>query len=197
MGKTIHLQRVKEYIAKSPVVSFKSINRIISQKKKVKQYGKQLIRNLIRQGKLKNLAKGYYTSWNDLSLTVFCFQPAYLGLQDALSYHNLWEQETIPVIITTRKIRPGLRKIMGGNVLLRRIDQKYFFGLDYSKENNFALPYSDLEKTFLDLIHFKVKISPEVLKEFLHWMDYKRLNQYLNRYPLSFKKKVKQMISHK
>src|SRR3989339_2272434 len=194
MGKTIHLQKVKEYIAKSPVVSFESINRIISQKKKVKQYGKQLIRNLIRQGKLKNLAKGYYTSWNDLSLTVFCFQPAYLGLQDALSYHNLWEQETIPIVLTTKKTRRGIRKVMESNVLIRNIDKKYFFGFDYYKDGDFYIPYSDIEKTFIDMIYYKLYMDAELLKEFKKRIDKKKLIEYLKSYPKNIQKRVKSKL---
>lgn len=57
-----------------------------------------------------------------------------MGLQDALSIHNLWEQETIPIIIITRKIRQGIRKVLDLNVLIRRIDKKYFFGFDYIKK---------------------------------------------------------------
>lgn len=191
MGAEKYQEAVKSLIDKTPVISYKSIERIIKNKKKVKQYVKQLVRNLVRQGKLKRLTKGYYTAREDVSLAVFCFQPAYLGIQDALSHHGLWEQETIPVVVTVRKVRSGIRKVLGGNVLIRRIDKRYFFGLEYSPQEGFALPYSDLEKTFIDLVYFKVKISKEVLKEISKNADKKKLESYLKAYPKKTQEKIK------
>ncbi len=190
MGKQKYQQEIKELFSKSAVVSYNSIQRIVNHKRKVRQYVKQLVRNLILKKKISRLAKGYYTTHDDASLTVFCFQPAYLGLQDALSYHNLWEQETIPIIITTRKVRTGIRKVLGSNVLIRHLDKKYYFGIEYSTDNSIVLPYSDVEKTFIDLVHFKQKISPEVLKEFKKRINQKKLKQYLQHYPKKVKKKV-------
>ena len=65
---------------------------------------------LVRQREVKRLTKGYYTVYEDPSLFVHCVKPAYLGLQDAMSFHNLWEQQTIPVVVTCRRVRTGRRK---------------------------------------------------------------------------------------
>lgn len=190
MGKQKYQREIEQFISSGSVVSYASIKRIVTSRKKVKQYVKQLIRNLVRKGTLRPLLKGYYTARDDASLAVFCIQPAYFGLQDALSYHNLWEQETIPIIITTRKVRTGIRKVLGSNVLIRHFDKKYYFGTEYCLSNTIALPYSDVEKTFIDMVHFKQKISPEVLKEFRKRMNQKKLKQYLQHYPEKVKKKV-------
>ena len=159
MGKDKYQKTVLKLFEKSNVVRFSSIARIT----KNRNYTKQLIRNLIKQNKVKRLVSGYYTKTNDSSVVIFCFKPAYFGLQDALSFHNLWEQETIPIIITSRKVRSGIRKIMGMNVLLRRIDKKYMFGVDYFQDGNFCFPYSDIEKTFIDMVYFKEELSREAL----------------------------------
>jgi len=183
MGKKKHLDNIKELFEKSPVVDSRSIERIIKSKEKVRQYHKQLIRNLLRQGKIKRLAKGYYTKENDPSLAVFCFKPAYLGLQDALSHHNLWEQETIPVVLTSRKIRSGIRKILDSNVLIRRIDKKYMFGYGNSQKDKYYLPYSDIEKTLIDMVHYNQKISKETLQEINKKINKQKLKNYLTKYP--------------
>ena len=133
MGKKKYIQYVEMLFKKSPIVSLGSIKRIVGNKKS--DYAKQLTRNLIRTGKIKRITKGHYTAYEDVSLAVFCFKPAYLGLQDALSFHNVWEQETIPVIITTKKVRQGIRKIFGVNVLIRRIrDEAHRFAITYHKK---------------------------------------------------------------
>ena len=194
MGKQKYLSSVNSLFKKSSVVSFNSIERIVKNKK---NYTKQLIRNLIKQGKIKKLAKGYYTSHNEISLIVFCFKPAYLGLQDALSYHNLWEQETIPVIITSKKARQGIRNILGVNVLIRRINRKYLFGFEYYKDGDFYFPYSDIEKTFIDMIYFRQPLDKEVVLEFKKKMDKKKLKLYLKKYPKKFIKKIDNILKFK
>jgi len=194
MGKEKYLKDIETLFKKSPVVSYNSITKIIRNKKPQNQYSKQLIRNLILKGKVRKLTKGYYTSHNDPSLSVFCFKPAYLGLQDALSFHNLWEQETIPIIVTSARVRPGIRRVLGYNVLLRRIDKRYFFGFDYYKENELYMPYSDIEKTLIDIIHFKEKLSVELIKEIEKKINKRRFKSYLNRYPKIFRRRVLNMI---
>lgn len=190
MGKQKYFAEIENLFDKSDVISMDSITKTIRNKKRVKQYDKKLIRNLVLKGKIKRLAKGFYTKHDDPSLAVFCFSPAYLGLQDALSFHNLWEQETIPIVITAKKIRQGSRKILGANVLIRRIDKKYIFGFEYCKQGEFYLPYSDIEKTFIDMVYFNETISSEVIKNVRKIADKKKLIKYLRAYPEKFRKKV-------
>lgn len=194
MGKEKYLKKIEILFKKSPVVSSNSISRIIKRKKQVKQYHKQLIRNLILKGKINRLTKGYYTLHEDPSLAVFCFSPAYLGLQDALSFHNLWEQETIPIIITTKKIRQGIRKILGANVLIKRINRRYFFGFEYVKYGKFYFPVSDIEKTLIDLIYFRQKLNKDLLRNFKKRINIKKLKKYLQKYPKKIKTKVYEQI---
>ena len=48
MGKKKYLNKIRDLFEKSPVVTFDSIKRIVKDKKNVKQYTKQIIRNLIK-----------------------------------------------------------------------------------------------------------------------------------------------------
>jgi len=197
MGKQKYLLEVKKFFEKSPVVDFGSIERMVRSKKNIKQYTKQLIRNLLREGKIKRLTKGYYTSRDEINLIVFCFKPSYLGLQKALSFHNLWEQETVPIILTTQRIRPGIRKVMGLNVMIKRISPKYFFGYDYYQDGDFYFPYSDFEKTFIDMVYFKMYMDREVIKEFRKKIDKKKLNEYLKKYPERMQNLIKKTLNRK
>jgi len=190
MGKQKYLLRVTSLFKESPVVNFSSIERIVKNKKNIKQYTKQLIRNLIKQGKINKLTKGFYTSRDEISLIVFCFKPAYLGLQNAMSFHNLWEQETVPVVITTRNLRVGIRRVFDMNVSIRKIDKKYIFGFEYYKDGEFYFPYSDIEKTFMDMVYFRQPLDEEVINNFREKIDKKKLKSYLEKYPLEFGKIV-------
>lgn len=197
MGKQKYLSRVMSLFKESPVVGFSSIERIVRNKKNVKQYTKQLIRNLIKQEKIKKLTKGFYTSHDEISLIVFCFKPSYLGLQNAMSFHNLWEQETVPVVVTTRNIRQGIRRVFGFNALMRRISKKYIFGFEYCKDGDFYFPYSDIEKTFIDMVYFRQPLDKENISSFKEKIEKRKLAEYLKRYPERFRKKVNGVLRQK
>lgn len=150
-----------------------------------------LIHNLVKQKKIRKLAKGAYTFREELEVVGFAYSPFYYGLQDALSYHKLWEQETIPVVITSKKIKPGIRKINDSNVLLKRISRKYLFGIDYIKIKDLDVPISDLEKTYIDMIYYKQPISIELKQEFKNKINIKKFEEHLKNYSLRFQNKVK------
>ena len=194
MGRQKYQKQIEELLKKSPVVSYNSIERVVNNKKKESQYSKQLVRNLILSGKLKKIAKGFYTIHDDPSLVVFCLNPSYLGLQDSLSQNSLWEQETIPVVITSRKVRQGLRKINGSNVLIRAIKKEYVFGVEYKKSGSFYLPYSDVEKTLIDMAYFKQKMSKEILSNIKKRINKRKLSLYLRKYSKKMRLRVIKQI---
>jgi len=191
MGKSKHLERIRDLFEKSLVVNFGSIERIVRFKRKNSKsnYAKLIVHNFLKSGEIKKITKGYYTKYNDNSLIVLCF-PAYLGLQSALSFYGLWEQETIPIIITSKKVRGGIRKVLGGNVLVRSTKKEFMFGINYLDDGGFCLPYSDLEKTFIDMFLFKQKINKDVLKEFHERINEKKLRKYLKIYDERLRERV-------
>ena len=193
MGKQIHLNKIEALFEKSLVVDFKSIERVVGLKKK-SNYAKLLVSNLLKKGKIKKVGKGIYTKFSESSLAVFAFAPAYLGLQSALSFHGLWEQETIPIILTTKKIRVGIRRIMDSNILLRRIDRKHFFGFEYVQEEKFYLPYSDLEKTFIDMVVFNQKIDENTLIQIKKKINKIKMTEYLRKYSYRKRKIIEKKL---
>ena len=188
MGKIKYITDIRKFFEKNKVVDINSLKRFISKKKN--NYVHLLISNMIKKGEIKRITRGYYTIYEDYILAVFCFKPSYLGLESALSIHNLWEQETNPVIITTNSVRQGTRKVFGNNILLRRITPKYFFGIDYVKEGELYIPVSDIEKTFIDMVYFRKKMDKELLKSFKDKIDDKKLKDYLRKYPKKISDRV-------
>jgi predicted transcriptional regulator of viral defense system len=190
----IYLKELKERYSKSLVFSLRDINILFKNKKLSKQYSYLLISNLLKKGELKRITKGKYTFKDDIMVSGFAFSPFYYGLQDALSFHNLWEQETNPVIITSKNIKPGLRKIFDSNVYLRRINKKYLFGYDFIKYYDFQIPVSNIEKTLIDFVYYNEYISSEVIKEMKKKLNKKKLKEYLKIYNYSIKEKVLKLI---
>lgn len=194
MGKIKYLKHIKEFIGKKPVVSIneiKTITHFLTQRFELnEEYIYLLLHNLIKKGELRKIARGWYSKYDDPMYSVLCFKPSYLGLEQALSIHNLWEQESNVVVITSKKIRPGVRKVLDSNIIIHRIETRYLFGVEFIKYGEFYLPVSDIEKTLIDLIYFKRKLDKDIIKEFKKRVDGAKLNDYLKRYPSRIGKQV-------
>ncbi|MGC8981475.1 MAG: type IV toxin-antitoxin system AbiEi family antitoxin domain-containing protein [Minisyncoccia bacterium] len=190
MQKNKHIQKIREFIQKTPVFTSRDIQRIVKEK----NYAYLILNKLTKQKEIFRITKSFYSKFDDPILSVFCFKPAYLGLYEALSLYNFWEQETNVVIITTKKVRQGIRKILDSNVIIKRLKSKYFFGFDYLKYYNLYLPVSDLEKTLIDFIYFKETLPSSLLQNFKSKIDSKKLQDYLQKYPKNFQKIFKSKI---
>ncbi len=200
MGKQVHLEKVERLFSRSPVVDLGSIERVVGIPKERRQrnnYARLLVSILLKQGRISRLGKGLYTRHEERGLAVFAFKPAYLGLQSALSHHGIWGQATVPVIITTRKARPGVRMVMGGNILVRHIAPERFFGHGLSLEGDLYLPYSDLEKTLIDMVAYRQPLDAGLVSAMRERMDMERLSAYLKRYPLPVRSHVRSLLLHR
>jgi predicted transcriptional regulator of viral defense system len=191
VGKIKHLNKIREFLKSTPIFRAKDVELIV----KDNNYSNLILHNLVKRGEIKRVTKGWYSSCEDPVVSVFCFRPAYIGLQDALSIHELWEQETNVVIVTTRKVRTGLRKIMGSNVILHRINQKFFFGIESLKYGDFFVPVSDVEKTLIDLIYFNEIPEMGTLREIKKRTNEGKLKSYLKYYPIKFRRRVEKLLS--
>ena len=168
----------------------KDASKLFSKDKISNEYLDQLLHNLVKQNKIIRITNGSYTFKKDLMVSGFAYSPFYYGLQEALSLRNLHEQETNPIIITTNKIKPGIKTIQGSNVLLRRIDCKYFFGFDFIKYYDMEIPVSDYEKTLIDFVYYNEPLSKEVINDLKKKIDKKKLEKYLSRYPEKIRYKI-------
>ncbi len=188
-----HVKLIREHFVKVPVFSTRDVKLLLGKKASAK-YLDLLLHNLVKSGELNRISKGFYTFESDAQLVGFAFQPFYYGLQDALSLHNLWEQETNPIVITPRRVDPGTREFLGNNYLLRRINRDMFFGFEMVRYFNFWIPVSTPEKTLIDLVYFKEQISKEVLKELKKHIDEKKMAEFLKRTPKHTRKKVQALL---
>src|SRR3989344_4419880 len=188
-----YMKEFAEHFSGKPVFSISDVKRHFSHKKLSGKYLHTFIHNLRESGKITRITRGIYTFKTDPNAAIFAFSPAYFGLQDALSLKNLWEQETNPVIITTRKIRPGTRTILGAKIIVRRISKKMFFGQETIKSGDMWLQVSDTEKTLIDFAYFNEPLGKETLKNMRKKINTKKLNAYLKRVSERTQKKVRKL----
>lgn len=185
-----YINRLRKHYINEYTFSKQDVKRLFHKDNISNGYLDLLLHNLVKTGELKRITRGKYTFREDIMFSGFSFSPFYYALQEALSLRNLHEQETNPVIITTKKIKSGVRVVSGNNVVLRRISSKYFFGYDMIRYYDIEIPVSDLEKTLIDFVYYNEPLSKEVILEFKKNIDKKKLNEYLDRYPRNFKQKV-------
>ena len=186
MGKVKYLNEIEKFINKCIVFEAKDIKRFLISKKANPSYAYTILHNMAKKKKINRIVKGYYSKHDDPFLAAYCIKPSYIGLESALSLHGLWEQETNVVLITPRRVRSGLRKVLNANVVVHYSDKKFFFGYEYTDYYDLKLPVSDLEKTFIDLAFYNKFLDKNLLKAFRKKIDYKKLKQYLNSYDKRF-----------
>lgn len=113
----------------------------------------------------------------------------YFGLETALKLNNLTHESfTIEFILNDTIFRAKPRIIMGRKVKFYRLVPKMFsFGI-----NRGNIPYSDPEKTALDLLslkHYTLSAFEELTEE----LSKKKLLAYAKKYNLRIQKKVKRL----
>ncbi len=190
MGKSVHIGELRRYARSTAALSARDVELLA----KDRGYALLMLHNLASRGELNRIARGWYSIHRDPIVSVFAMRPAYDGLQEALSLHNLWEQETNVVIVTCGKAKPGVRKVMGENVIVHRIAPQHFFGFDYLPYGGFYIPVSDPEKTLLDLIYFGEDPGKDVMRDVARKADAKVMERYLKRYPSAFAIRVKREL---
>ena len=190
-----YARELREHFRGRPVFTSRDVALHFSRKKLSRGYRRLLLHNLVKNGELLQVKRGAYTFGSDISCAGFAYPPFYYGLQDALSIHGLWEQETNPIVITPRRVRQGMRSFGGRNYLVRRISRKMFFGFEQVKHSGVYLPVSDVEKTLIDFFHFRERLPQDALVEIKMRMDGKRLGEYLKRCPKRMRVKVRNALA--
>ena len=197
MGKIKHLDRIEEFIDKTKAFSVKDIKRFLISNRANPNYAYTILHILKKKGKIYRIVKGYYSKYDDPMVITYCIKPSYIGLENALSLHGLWEQETNVILITPRRLRFGIRKVLGANVVIHHISKEHFFGYEYMDYYDLKIPVSDTEKTFIDWIYYYDEIDKDLLELFDKKINRKRLKEYLKNYDNRFAKKVQDILSRR
>ncbi|MEM3556070.1 MAG: hypothetical protein QXF56_05105 [Candidatus Micrarchaeia archaeon] len=183
-----------EHFSSFPVFTAVDAKIFLTAQGASKGYVYLAITNLLKSGRLRKLKRGVYTFKDDPMLAEFAFSPSYHGLQDALSLHNLWEQEANTIIITPRKVRVGMRQMLGGNVLVRRISRKMFFGFESMRYHDVWINVSDVEKTLIDFVYFNEPLDEQTIGEIKERVDEEKMGEYLRRCPERVRKGVGRIL---
>ncbi len=189
-----YVEKFIEHFSKTPVFSAKDADRFLIYNGAGSTYTKRFIYIMIKEGRIFRIAKGMYTVYDNAEVIGFAFSPFYYGLLYSLSYYDIWEERANTEIVTTRIVRSGEKKSLDTNISVFRIPRRFFFGYSMVKGDLFYYPISDLEKTFIDIIYFRINIRQETMKKLVSKLNKKKLYKYVSVYPISFRIKVKSIF---
>ncbi len=179
---------------KFPVFTIQDIKSWAIANSMAKDYVYLMLHNLENRGEIERITKGIYTFHGDISVVGFAFRPFYYGLEYALYVHGFSEQGSNPVVITSRKVRNGIREFKGRNYVVHRIAKKHLFGYELVKVGSLWVPVSDPEKTLIDMIYFRHYLPENLLKALLNATENRKIGAYLEGYEKRFADKVKRII---
>lgn len=105
----------------------------------------------------------------------------YVGLNSSLYLiGKIWQTQSVLSIINDKI--SGRKKILGSNIRFMKIKTSLIFGLKKNKTKHHIIYfYSDLTKTYLDFVYFKISKKLITTKE---------TQRYLQRYPTWFRKLI-------
>ncbi|MHB1830458.1 MAG: type IV toxin-antitoxin system AbiEi family antitoxin domain-containing protein [Candidatus Micrarchaeaceae archaeon] len=176
--------------ARFPVFTLTDVRVLLSGTSISKRYLKILINHMLRAAEITRISRGIYTFHDNIEVVGFAFRPFYYGLEDALSYLNLWTQSTNPVVMTGLKVREGSRKFKNSSYTVKSMRRDLFFGFNFIRKYDMWIPVSDVEKTLIDLVYYGHDARPVALAAIRKRIDLAKLDEYLSHYGKTTKKKV-------
>lgn len=189
-----YVKEFRDHFSKQPVFTINEAKIFLKNRKISQSYLHQFVHYLLKKHELIRISRGVYTFHDDVSVAGFAFRPFYYGLEDALSIHGLWQQETNPVVVTIRKVRTGVRSFNGRNYVVRHIAREMFFGYELIRHSEFWLPVATIEKTLIDFFYFRIPLSEELSSTFRESVNKEKLNELLLEIPKKQRKHISDKI---
>ncbi len=122
----------------------------------------------------------------------------YVGLETAIKLNTITHEFfTVDYVVSDKIFRAKAFEILGRKVKFVKLNKK-LFGFGIKKTGR--IPFSDLEKTLLDLIHLKVhsgKSENAIKNELIEWIkkaDKSKLKTYSKHYNNKVKKIIEELI---
>lgn len=170
-----------EEFKKTPIFTISDTTKFLKYNGSTGTYPTVFIAQMIRSGRVHKITRGVYTLYKDIELVGFAFCPFYYGLGFALTKHKLWKQQANPYVLTIRNVRRGTRQAFGLNFTVSRISKDMFFGYYYIKGQNAYYPISDIEKTLIDCIYYRLNLEDYVYGNIFQKLDAQKMNGYLKK----------------
>lgn len=129
-----------------------------------------LIHRYTKKGFIKRLKRGLYTLYDtlvpDLYLANKLYEPSYVSLEFALSFHRIIPETVYEITSVTTK--PTRRfEALGKIFSYQRIKKEAFTGYSVYRQRHIGAVLAEPEKAFVDLTYLRLRKKKEVLSRFV------------------------------
>lgn len=118
-----------------------------------------VVHRLKKQGYIQSVKRGIYKLSDEqipeLYLANKLYEPSYISLQFALSYHRVIPENVYEITSVTPKATRRFEKL-GKIFSYRRITKSAFSGYTIEKQKEFSFQIADAEKAFVDANYFRM-----------------------------------------
>ncbi|HLD70683.1 MAG TPA: hypothetical protein VI937_02265 [Negativicutes bacterium] len=128
-----------------------------------------LLYRLKKQGRIESVKRGLYKLLDEhiseLYLANKIYEPSYVSLEFALSYHRIIPENVYEITsITTKATRRF--ETLGKVFSYRKVQKNVFTGYTIEKQNDVSFRIADAEKAFVDYSYFRLIDGNEPLSRF-------------------------------
>ncbi|MGC8618549.1 MAG: type IV toxin-antitoxin system AbiEi family antitoxin domain-containing protein [Thermoplasmata archaeon] len=180
----------RAFFSEQLVFTSEDAKRYLEKEGASSEYVRLFLHKLVADGSLMRIKRGVYSFNKNEALTGFAFRPFYYGMEYALTIRKIWAQQADPVIISRTKANQGVRIVNDSRVLIRRINQRAFFGYEYINYSGFFVPVSVPEKILLDFIYFRERLDEETMSSLVLKCNKRIARNFALKLGKPFKSKV-------
>ncbi len=162
--------------------------RFLKARRKISRATTQVtLSRMVKNGRIYRVMKGVFSASNSVETAGFAFSPFYYGGLSALMIRDLIDDQVKMEVMTTKEVRKSNFKVFGNVDLIKHnIPNRYYFGFDEVHYGSGMVPVSDPEKTLIDLLYFKIRLSAQDYNQLIGAIDKAKLASYLKRYDVHF-----------
>ena len=128
-----------------------------------------LLHRLKKQGYLESIKRGLYKLTEeqipDVYLANKLYEPSYVSLEFALSYHGIIPENVYEITSITPKATRHFETV-GKVFSYRKIKRKAFTGYAIGKQKGFSFQIADAEKAFVDTLYYRLFDGRKPLSRF-------------------------------
>lgn len=128
-----------------------------------------LLHRLKKQGYLESIKRGLYKlpeeQIPDVYLANKLYEPSYVSLEFALSYHGIIPENVYEITSITPKATRHFETV-GKIFSYRKIKRKAFTGYAIAKQKGFSFQIADPDKAFVDTIYYRLFDGRKPLSRF-------------------------------
>ena len=128
-----------------------------------------LIHRLKKQGYIESIKRGMYKLSDeqvpDLYLANKLYEPSYISLEFALSYHRVIPETVYEITSVTPKATRRF-ETLGKIYSYRRITKTAFTGYAIQKQKGFSFAIADAEKAFVDALYYRLLSGSKPISRF-------------------------------